>query len=150
MIPRLALVLLLGVLGLAGCATMSAEERAQFCARVNWEDYGRNDGKLGVPARERLKLMRQCAEAGFKPDQDAYLRGHAEGLKEYCTAERGYEVGAAGGHYRHVCPPDDEVAFLQGFREGRRAWRRNNPSISLGFGAGFGHSFWGFGYYPWW
>lgn len=131
---------LLGLLGLAGCATVSPAERAAFCQAVDWREYGRNDGLLGVPAAERAELFADCSELGHAPDTQGYAAGRAEGLAEYCTLETGYEVGREGRRYRDVCPPELEIAFLQGYEEGRHERRRDYRHYPrFGFGFGFGH-----------
>ena len=135
-----ALGILALALGLAGCAGMSPAERAAFCQTVDWREYGRNDGLLGVPAAERAHLFAECREIGHPPDVAAYEAGRAEGLAEFCTVESGYEAGRAGRRYRDVCPPELEIGFLQGYEEGRRDRARElRVYPRFGFGFGFGH-----------
>ena len=132
--------LILGAFGLAACATVSPAERAAFCQAVDWREYGRNDGRLGIPSGERAELFAECRELGYPPDLAAYDAGRAEGLAAYCTLETGYEAGREGRRYRGVCPPEAEIAFLQGYEEGRRERRRAYRAYPrFGFGFGFGH-----------
>ncbi len=149
--------LLLGALGLAGCASVSPEERAAFCRTVDWHEYGRNDGRLGIPSGERADVIAACEKAGLPADLAAYEAGRAEGLAAYCTVENGYEAGRQGRRYRGVCPPEREIGFLQGYEQGRtdrgRAYR---AQPRFGFGIGIGHfhphHHWWFGHrHPlWW
>jgi len=131
---------LLALGGLAACASVSPAERAAFCQAVDWREYGANDGRLGIPAGERAALFADCRELGHPPDPEAYEAGRAEGLAAYCTLETGYEVGREGRRYRDVCPPEREIAFLQGYEEGRRERGRSHRNYPrFGFGFGFGH-----------
>lgn len=130
-------------LALAGCEATSPAERAELCRTIDWSEYGRNDGRLGVPAAERSDLFAKCRELGFPPDLAAYEAGRSQGLaRHYCTLESGYEAGRAGRPYRGVCPPELEISFLQGYEQGRRDRSRElraYPRFGLGFGFGFGH-----------
>ena len=111
----------LALLFLAGCETVPTQERAHLCRTVDWFEYGRNDGILGLPLGERSGLFADCRRFGYPPDVAAYQAGRADGLVTYCTLESGYRAGREGRRYHDVCPPDLEIAFLQGYREGRRA-----------------------------
>ncbi len=156
---RLGLVFaasLVAVAGLAGCATVPSEERAEFCRTVDWREYGRNDGRLGVPSGERAELFAECGELGLPPDRAAYAEGRSEGLAAYCTLESGYEAGRQGRRYRGVCPPEMEITFLQGYEQGRedraRAYRAY-PRFHFGVGIGrfHPHRHWWFGHrHPFW
>ncbi len=127
-----------GLLGLAGCATMSVEERTAFCANTDWQRYGVNDGRLGIPSSDRGNLIADCAKLGRPVDVTAYQAGRAEGLREYCTVENGYQVGYSGQRYQSVCPPSLETDFLQGYAKGRddRPAAAIYPGIGIGIGSG--------------
>lgn len=142
--PCLALAAVL----LGACAGTSPAERAELCRMADWHEYGLNDARLGVPAGERDDFFGTCQELGHAPDLDAYRAGRAEGLEAYCTVENGYEVGRRGGRYRDVCPPRAEIAFLQGYEQGRRDYAREyraSPRFGLGFGFGSFHP-----HHHWW
>jgi hypothetical protein len=139
---RLFLALGLGALALAaGCATVPPEERAAACAQTDWYQYGVNDGVLGVPVSDRVDSFEDCTELGHPADVASYEAGRAEGLREYCTAESGYDVGYSGRRYEEVCPPELEADFLQGLAQGRdeRPYYAIYPSIGIGIGSGHGH-----------
>lgn len=148
-------LLAIAALGLAGCATVSPAERSAFCQGVDWRVYGRNDGLLGVPEEERSDVFADCRDLGYPPDRAAYEAGHEDGLSEYCRVESGYEAGLDGRRYCHVCPPDLEIGFLQGYEEGRRDRSRELRIYPhFGFGLGIGsynpHDHWSYGgYHPW-
>lgn len=155
--PMLTCALLaVATLGLGACTGHSPAEHASLCPTVDWREYGRNDGELGVPAGKRDDFLARCRELGHPPDLEAYREGRAEGLAGYCTAESGYQAGRTGRGYHDVCPPEREVAFLQGYEEGREErGYRHYPRYRIGFGyfrghhhGFFGHRFgYGFGHY---
>lgn len=137
--PRPLFVLAAGALALiAGCTSVPVEERVAACAQTDWHRYGVNDGRLGVPASDRTDTFADCAELGHPVDVAAYQRGRAEGLREYCTVENGYEVGYRGRRYEQVCPPELAGDFTQGLAQGRKdrpdvgLW----PSVGIGIGSG--------------
>lgn len=142
-VPALALLL-------AACASVPEAERAAACATTDWAEYGRGDGRLGVPEADRADKFEDCAELGKGADLDAYRAGRAEGLREFCTLDRGYEVGRDGRRNPQVCPPDLALAFDQGWERGRKDRPRVSYGPSVGFGLGFGsrRGLFGYGSYP--
>ena len=136
MLSRLTLIV--AALLLAGCATMTPQERADACRSTDWQRFGLNDGKLGVPSSSRSGAFEDCAEVGHPVDLAAYETGRAEGLLSYCTAENGFRVGYEGRRYAKVCPTALEQDFLQGFRRGRRERPAFAvyPRIGIGIGTG--------------
>lgn len=140
MISRLlpCLILLL----LAACVSMTPEQRANACRSTDWQRFGLNDGKLGVPASARATAFDDCAAAGRPADREAYRSGRAQGLAQYCTVENGYRAGRAGRRYHRVCPPDVEPDFLQGFDRGRKEAPRYAVYPRFGIGIGVGR-YWG-------
>lgn len=121
---------------LAGCTSVSPEQRAAACAETDWQRYGTNDGRLGVPIEQRGSLFEDCTRVGQPADIMAYEAGHVEGVQQYCTVEEGFEVGRQGRPYHDVCPPELEPDFLQGLAEGRRS--HPNVGVYPGLGVGIG------------
>lgn len=135
-----SLVFLSSVLLLTGCTTLSPQERAEACSQTDWQVYGENDGRLGVPTSARQEAFSDCAEVGQPVDLAAYQTGRANGLVEYCTPENGFRVGYEGRRYYNVCPPALEASFRQGYERGRRERPAVSvyPSIGIGIGSGGG------------
>ena len=132
-------LLLLATLGAAACTTLTAEQRTAACQATDWANYGQNDGVLGVATSERAEQFADCTELGYPVDLAAYQAGWAEGVRTYCTVESGYEAGYAGRRYRNVCPPELELAFLQGYAQGVAERPAVEVYPSFGFGFGYYH-----------
>ena len=134
---KLLLVLITGAM-LSRCATLQPEKVAEECAATDWQRFGVNDGKLGVPTESRASRFDDCATVGAAVDLAAYQTGRSEGLLSYCTTENGYEVGYDGRRYKNVCPPTLEPDFLQGYDRGRkeRPAVALYPRIGIGIGSG--------------
>ena len=122
----------------SACATMTPKERAAACSATDWERYGQNDGRLGIPTSSRAGDFEDCAEVGKPVDLAAYQAGRSAGLESYCTVENGYQVGYDGRRYQKVCPPTLEPDFLQGYDQGRkeRPAVALYPNIGIGIGSG--------------
>ncbi len=97
------LVLLTGgfiaVLGLAGCATMSAEH----CRDAKWEELGRADGRRGEQARKLEQHREVCASHGLEPKAEEWRRGYEQGVGEFCTPAGGYNAGRANVGDASLC-----------------------------------------------
>ena len=159
----------------AGCAQPTPVERSAACQSTDWYSLGTSDGSQGLPASLREPAFAECAVLGAAADRDSYQMGRSDGLRNYCTAENGYEIGRTGQRYHFVCPPDLEPGFLDALRLGQEnrqltvsatpapyphrypyrygmpfyGPRYYGPSISFQFGYGGHwnrHGYWG-GYY---
>jgi len=112
------LALLAASLFLAACASM---DKAQ-CVNANWYAIGMEDGAQGRPLERLGERRRACAEHGVQPDAERYAAGRNEGLKSYCTYDRGFRVGRAGSTYASVCPEPSARDFLAGYQHGRELY----------------------------
>lgn len=106
------------MLALSGCASMSADE----CATSDWRGIGFDDGARGYTAGRLSQHRKACAKHGVSPDLQAYRDGRADGLREYCQPQRGFNLGAGGGQYNGVCSIDLEAGFLDAFRSGSQLY----------------------------
>ena len=106
--------ILLSILVLSSCASMSKEE----CASASWIDVGTKDGSLGRSMGSFDGYVKSCAKANVIPDKNAYVNGRNEGLKKYCTIQKGYEIGVNNRDYSGVCVDHNETAVLEGRKLG--------------------------------
>jgi hypothetical protein len=114
--PALRTVSSLALLALlAGCATLGKEE----CLRADWYAIGLEDGARGRPLERAGDHRRACAEHGVTPKIEPYLAGRNEGLKSYCTYEKGFSAGRSGQSYAGVCPADLAGNFTSDFQRGK-------------------------------
>jgi len=101
------------VLLVAGCASLDKDE----CINADWYAIGLEDGARGR-ALERLgDHRRACAKHNVTPNSERYLAGRNEGLRTFCTYERGFSEGRAGNAYNAGCP--QPANFLAGYQRGR-------------------------------
>ena len=103
------------VLALGSCATMSEDQ----CLAGDWGRQGYADGRSGQ-ALSRLEAHTEaCAKYGVVPDARSYYSAREDGLREYCTPARGFQVGREGSSYADVCPPQLEADFLPAYLDGQ-------------------------------
>ena len=110
--------LVLFPLFLAGCASMDRGE----CQNANWYAIGLEDGARGQPLERLGTHRRACAEYGVAPDAERYVAGRNEGLKSFCTYERGFSQGRGGNAYSVACPANLAAAFQSGYQRGRELY----------------------------
>jgi len=112
------LIIIFTVLGMSGCATMSADE----CTMSDWHTIGFEDGASGY-APERLGNHRKaCAKHGVAPDFEQYQAGRTQGLRQFCQPSRAFSLGASGGRYNGVCPSDLEMDFVDAYNSGHQLY----------------------------
>jgi hypothetical protein len=100
---------------LGSCATLDEGE----CRAGDWNGIGFRDGESGYPQSRLGDHAEACAKFSIPPDARAYAAGRDEGLRLYCTPQRGFHAARQGQSYASVCPPGAEAAFLAGFGDGQ-------------------------------
>lgn len=101
---------------LSSCTTMSKDE----CLAGAWGEKGYVDGSSGYPMTRLDDHTKACAKFQIAPDPAAYGSAREDGLRTYCTFQRGWEEGRSGNTYYGVCRPEEEADFLPAYRDGRR------------------------------
>ncbi|WP_209307947.1 DUF2799 domain-containing protein [Brevundimonas intermedia] len=81
---------------------------------------GYADGASGYPMTRLDDHAKACAKYQAAPNPAAYGSAREDGLRSYCTFERGWAEGRAGNTYYGVCRPEEEQAFLPAYRDGLR------------------------------
>jgi hypothetical protein len=99
-----------------GCAKMNASE----CRTADWEIIGFEDGSAGRLPSYLSNYRKACAKYDIIPELDLYLRGHANGLIEFCTEANGFLSGKKGLDYNGVCPLGLSENFLVGYQIGQQ------------------------------
>ncbi len=110
---------LLFLIGFTGCATLNESE----CKTANWEIIGLEDGSQGRPTSYIGQHRQACAEYQVAPDLDAYLKGHTAGLRQFCTADKGYQQAVNGQANKQICPGDLAQDFNSGYAQGMKVFK---------------------------
>ena len=105
--------LAVGLLG--SCATMNEDQ----CLAGDWGAQGYRDGVEGLPMSRLDDHAQACAKFGVTPNLAAYGAARDDGLRGYCTPQRGFAEGREGDSYHGVCSPADEADFLPAYRDGQ-------------------------------
>jgi hypothetical protein len=106
---------LLFVLLASGCASLGKDE----CLSADWYAIGLEDGARGRAVERLGDHRRACAKHNVAPDTGRYVAGRNEGLKSFCTYERGFSEGRSGHAYAAACPQPQGGTFLAGYQRGR-------------------------------
>ncbi len=122
------LVAVLGLLALTGaCETMSVDE----CRVADWRSLGFQDGANGTTLEKFSAREKSCSKAGVTAHFEPYSAGRADGLRSFCTPERGFRAALSGYVYQGVCPASAEPEFLIGYDDGRMAYQATSAVSSL-------------------
>jgi len=100
---------------LGSCATMSEDQ----CLAGAWGEQGYMDGAEGLTMSRLDDHAKACAKFGATPDVDAYGSARVDGLRGYCTPQRGFVEGREGDSYQGVCSRADEAEFLPAYHDGQ-------------------------------
>jgi hypothetical protein len=101
---------------LVGCTTMSKDQ----CLAGAWGEKGYADGAAGYPMSRLDDHAKACAKYQVAPNPSAYGSAREDGLRSYCTFERGWTEGRSGNTYYGVCRPQEEHVFMTAYRDGLR------------------------------
>ncbi|MDH3446954.1 MAG: DUF2799 domain-containing protein [Gammaproteobacteria bacterium] len=112
---------------IAGCATMDKSE----CREADWQMIGLEDGARGRLVSYVGNHREACAEYGVTPDLASYERGHANGVREFCTDSNGFRLGRAGRRYNGVCPTGLQGQFLAAYETGRELYQLSSDISRL-------------------
>ncbi|MGL6161232.1 DUF2799 domain-containing protein [Microbulbifer sp.] len=104
---------------LAGCAVVSENE----CRSGLWYERGLQDGARGRSQGLVYQIAQKCQEYGERVDSEAWLRGHEEGVEQYCTPENGYYQGRRGNSYGGVCTGPTADLFMAEYQRGLAAYQ---------------------------
>lgn len=109
---------LLLVWGLGGCATLSKEE----CLVANWREVGFSDASQGYTQARVAEHRAACAQAQVTVNLDEYNKGFELGLKNYCTANTGFDLGGKGAGYPDQCNEKTYPQVRAGFKQGQAVY----------------------------
>ncbi|MFS1523996.1 DUF2799 domain-containing protein [Microbulbifer sp. 2304DJ12-6] len=103
----------------SGCAVVSEEA----CHAGLWYERGLQDGARGRTQSLVYEIARECQNYGVHADSEAWLRGHEEGVEQFCTAENGFYQGRRGHQYAGVCIGPTADLFLDNYQRGLAEYR---------------------------
>lgn len=106
--------LAISVFFLNACASLSEGE----CRSGNWYQIGFSDGSSGKASSYIVEHESACTEYGVGADRQAYEKGRYQGLSQnYCTAQKGYQLGSYLNDYNGVCPPELAQPLLNSYAD---------------------------------
>jgi len=114
------MILGVAIATLCGCRSGSVSESQ--CLAGDWDTIGYRDGVHGYRSTELLEHQNACVKHGVVPDRAGYMAGWERGVREYCEASNGFDVGARGASHNNVCPDDQRDAFLSAYHDGRQLY----------------------------
>lgn len=99
---------------LTACATMTPQE----CQTADWQRVGFADA-LGGKNILLAEHQQACASVKITPDRQAYMNGYNAGAVQYCTYDKGLEVGKTGLSKSDTCnTPALAANFQRGYERG--------------------------------
>jgi len=93
----------------------------EACMSSDWFDAGFQDGEEGYPKRSG-GIAGVCRSYGIGPDHAGYAHGWQQGVRSYCTYEKGLYLGQTNRPYSGVCAGSWHQRFWQGYERGRHIY----------------------------
>jgi len=112
----------------SGCAVMNENE----CVTADWHMVGLEEGLKGKSAVTIGNYRQACAEYAITPDLSAYQAGHLQGIKQFCSPQKAFQLGASGQHLPQVCPANIHPNFLKRHNKGLRKYCTVGTVFKLG------------------
>ncbi len=109
------------VFTLAACQSTTEEAQVKVSCSSNWVDVGYEVALDGKSVRTFTKYEEMCKESLSASAKSDYLDGYTKGIVEYCTYEKGFDLGESGKLNNNVCPHELRQNFDKGFLAGDRA-----------------------------
>lgn len=106
---------------LTSCATLSKEE----CKLGNWQAIGYSDGVAGYYPSRISSHAKACAKVNVTPNIQAWEQGRQQGLKQYCTQMKAYQLGKVGQYMNAVCPSSQIETLQKANAHGLEYYRLN-------------------------
>lgn len=100
----------------ASCATLNESE----CMSADWAQLGRADGGAGRAESHINQHRSACERHNLPVDEQQWRTGWQDGIRFYCTAERGLLEGREGRYYANSCPLELKSAFEPAYAVGKR------------------------------
>lgn len=121
--PTRYAALMLAVLALAGCESMSVSE----CKVADWHRVGWTDGTHGESDSRIADYAEDCGKAGIIPNAPLYRQGWDIGIQQFCTAANGWREGVQGHSGKaSVCQGQAGYpAFARYLEAGLQVYRTN-------------------------
>lgn len=119
---------LLLLLLLSNCAVMNESE----CVAADWRMVGMEEGLQGKSALTIGSYRKACAEYGVTPDLQAFQTGHLQGIKQYCSPQKAYQLGTQGQSLPNSCPSNIHPNFISRHHEGLKIYCTADTAYSLG------------------
>src|SRR5690606_33601740 len=103
---------------LAGCQS-NVKTAANFCTEKSWYERGVEVGSQGGAAKLLDKYLERCKDAKTKENLREYQKGFIVGMKQYCTYNNGFALGASGDPLNTLCPAEFKEDFVAGYKMGK-------------------------------
>lgn len=120
------LVLVLSLLALSSCASLSKED----CESINWKNQGYTAAAKGERPTECIsRFKKQCTdEYNVKINNNEFVDGYKQGLQVYCSKSNLYQKGLSGDEYKGICDSTATPEVAASFTSGRVKFLENEVS----------------------
>lgn len=111
---------------LVSCSHMTEKE----CQNADWFVIGKRDAARGDDNSNLSEYANSCAKQGGV-NLERFEAGRYEGLREFCTEEKGYHYAREGNEYAGGCPRSQKGGFWIGYERGRRDYKAAEKAAQL-------------------
>lgn len=88
----------------------------------NWRQRGYDTATAGKNIRTFDQLKTRCRSEMPRETRTAFIDGYTQGALDFCTYEKGYDLGFKNYDMPTVCPFEIRAEFARGYKEGNLAY----------------------------
>ena len=105
---------------LTGCAHKLTKNE---CVKKDSLNLGKNYAYKGFKLSIFERIQNSCREHGVEMKRAAFKKGWHEGMKDFCTSQRGFHWGFTEKDDPKICIEELRPAFEQGYSRGKKIAR---------------------------
>lgn len=88
------------------------------CTGNDWFDMGYKTATKGESIRFFNRYIDSCGQNLEKDSKEVYIAGYRKGIVEYCSYDKGFQLGSANIKVDTVCPYELRPDFDKGYKVG--------------------------------
>lgn len=114
-------LILLSLVLFSTCSQTQHTVRKEDCQSLNWLKLGQIEGAKGLSIQMLDYHIKRCPPEIESAARSQYIKGHQQGVPNYCTYRAGFIKGEVKDPVPSLCQSPKYIEFHKGYKEGLKA-----------------------------